>query len=553
MFEKGKTQKKNFNLLVFTFISAIIILSLQFASAAQSAVDLGTAGNFAILSTSGISNTGTSSIVGNVGANSASSTITGFSLISDSSNRFSTSSLVDGNVYASDYSSPTPSVTFSAVKDMQTAYDDAAGRTSPDFTDLNSGNIGGMNLPAGLYKWNTGVSITSDLVLSGNSSDVWILQVHGNLFMSSGTNIILSGGAQAKNVFWQVKGLTLLGSSSTFNGNILGNNQIVFDTGSTLNGRALALSSVSLKSDTLTSPNKNDFQSPITIATNVGNSWTNSDYNVTLNATSFNNTYIYQIIYSLNNISGQINGSSGNILINVIGNNTLTFYAVDSFSHSEVLKTVYPLLDEIAPNITSFNLSSSSVNVGGVITSSCIATDNVDSNVSINVTGIDISVAGNYTANCTATDFAGNTAVAYANYTVTTPTPTSTSNGNSGGGGGGSQCLTNWTCSDWSVCSNNIQTRTCNRIRSYCYAGAQPALNQTCTIPVNSQNNNESNSGASTSATSSGSNGAGAGITGAVTGALKNAGINSTVLAVIVLIGVGIYAFVVLAVKPRAI
>ncbi len=540
-------EKSNYKMLVFALLFAGIILSLQFASAAQSAVNLGTAGNFAILSQSGISTTGTTSIVGNIGVSPISSTaVTGFGLVADSSNTFSTSSLVVGNVYAADYSSPTPSVMTSAIGDMQTAYNDAAARNLPDSIDYNGGNLGSTTFAPGLYRWNSDLTLFGDITLAGNSTDVWIFQTSGTLWVKS--KIILSGGAQAKNVFWQTTGTTLLGYSSQSSGNFLSKSEIVFKNGATLNGRALAQTAVTLDSNNIVSPNKNDFQAPITIATNPGNSWTNSDYNVTLNATSFNNTYVDHISYSLNGVSGQIDGNYGIIPINISANNTLTFYAFDSFSHSEGLNTIYPLLDEVAPNITSFNLSSSSVNVGETITASCIATDNVDSNVSINVTTIDTSVAGTFAANCTATDFVGNIALASLNYTVTTPTPTSTSNGG-GGGGGGSQCLTNWTCSDWSVCSNNIQTRTCNRIRSYCYAGAQPALNQTCTTPVIFAVNNTTNTLTNNSATATGNGDSG--ITGAVTGSVGTGkGLGATGWAILVLIGVGIYGFIALLIKP---
>jgi len=64
---------------------------------------------------------------------------------------------VVGNVYAADYTSPTPSNLTTAVSDMQTAYTDAAGRTTPDFLNLGAGNISGLNLAPGLYKWGTGV------------------------------------------------------------------------------------------------------------------------------------------------------------------------------------------------------------------------------------------------------------------------------------------------------------------------------------------------------------------------------------------------------------
>ena len=225
------------------------------ASALQLPVDLGSAGNFVVLAKSGISNTGTSSITGDIGVSPIDSTaITGFGLTMDSSDTFATSSLVTGKVYASDYAPPTPTVMTTAISDMETAYTDAAGRTLPDYTELDAGNIGGMTLSAGLYKWSSNVIIPSDVTLSGSANDVWIFQIAGNLDISSATKVILSGGAQAKNIFWQVAGQTTLETTSVFNGIILCQTEIVMNTGATLNGRALAQTAVTLDSDTINSP-----------------------------------------------------------------------------------------------------------------------------------------------------------------------------------------------------------------------------------------------------------------------------------------------------------
>ena len=114
-------------------------------SAAQSAVNLGTAGNYVILAKSGISTTGVTSIVGNIGVSPIDSTaITGFSLILDSSNVYSTSSIITGKIYAADYALLIPIKLTTAVSDMQTSYTDAAGRSLPDYTELGAG----ISIPA---------------------------------------------------------------------------------------------------------------------------------------------------------------------------------------------------------------------------------------------------------------------------------------------------------------------------------------------------------------------------------------------------------------------
>ena len=140
-------------------------------------VVLGAAGNYVVLAKSAISTVPASAITGDLGLSpAAASFITGFSLVVDASSVFSTSTQVTGNVYASDYAVPTPSNLTTAVNDMLTAYTDAAGR-APDFTEVGSGNIGGMTLPPATYKWSTGVSIPTNVTLSGGPNDVWIFQI----------------------------------------------------------------------------------------------------------------------------------------------------------------------------------------------------------------------------------------------------------------------------------------------------------------------------------------------------------------------------------------
>jgi hypothetical protein len=254
---------------IFAYLITFIFL-ISSAYGAQPAVDLGTAGNFVVLAKSGISTTGTTSIVGNIGVSPVSSTaITGFGLIMDSTNRFSTSSLVTGKAYAADYTSPTPTKMTTAVSDMETAYTDAAGRALPDQIDLGAGEIGGMTLVPGLYKWGTGVTISTDVTLAGNSNAVWIFQISGDLSIASAKRVILSGGAQAKNIFWQVAGTTTLGTTSVFNGVILGGpgaSTIALRTGATLNGRALAQKDVTLDANKVSLSNGNTIpQNPATL------------------------------------------------------------------------------------------------------------------------------------------------------------------------------------------------------------------------------------------------------------------------------------------------
>jgi hypothetical protein len=215
-------------------------------------VDLRSAEQFTILSKAGITNTGETSIFGNLGVSPIASTaITGFALELDSEGRFSTSSLVSGKIYAADYAPPTPSMLTTAIGDMHTAYLDAEGRTDPRVTELGAGNIGGRTIKPGLYKWSSNVIIPDDVVLSGRINSVWIFQIAGTLSLSAGKRIILRDGAQAKNVFWQVGGATTIRTTAVFNGNILGRTKVVLMTGARLNGKAFAHTAVTLDANTI--------------------------------------------------------------------------------------------------------------------------------------------------------------------------------------------------------------------------------------------------------------------------------------------------------------
>ncbi len=217
-------------------------------------VNLGSAINYVILAKSGISTTGTTAIVGNIGLSPAAATfITGFSLTSPATT-YTTSSRVTGQVFAANYTAPTPATLTTAVLDMQTAYTNAAGRTLPDFTELGAGNIQGMTLVAGLYKWGTSVNIPSAVTLSGSATDVWIFQIGQNLVVANGAIVTLSGGALARNVFWQVAGQATLGTTANFKGIILSKTLISFNTGATILGRAYAQTAVTLNATAVTNP-----------------------------------------------------------------------------------------------------------------------------------------------------------------------------------------------------------------------------------------------------------------------------------------------------------
>jgi Ice-binding-like len=224
----------------------LVVCGSGFASSQP--VNLGKAGTFVILTKTGITDVYASAVTGDVGV----SPITGAALLL-------TCTEVTGTVYSADAAGPACKVTDAtlltgAVGDMQFAYTDAAGRTSPDFTELGAGEIGGKTLGPGLYKWATGVKITTDVTLSGGPTDVWIFQVAGTLKEANAARITLAGGALAKNIFWQVAGAVTIGTTAHFEGVILAKTMIAVNTGATVNGRLLAQTAVTLQMNAVTQP-----------------------------------------------------------------------------------------------------------------------------------------------------------------------------------------------------------------------------------------------------------------------------------------------------------
>ena len=215
----------------------------------QAPVNLRSAGTFTILSKTGITDVYASAIVGNVGT----SPITGAALLL-------TCTEVTGRIFVVDAAGPLPCATndattlTAAVLDMEAAYLDAEGRTSPDFTELGAGEIGGMTLAPGLYKWGTGVLISTDVTLSGGPDDVWIFQVAGTLNQANGKRVTLAGGAQAKNIFWQVADSVTIGTTAHFEGVVLGKTLIAVNTGASASSRLLAQTAVTLQMNAITQP-----------------------------------------------------------------------------------------------------------------------------------------------------------------------------------------------------------------------------------------------------------------------------------------------------------
>jgi hypothetical protein len=204
------------------------------AMAAQSTVGLGSAGSFAVLAGSTVTNTGPSTINGDLGV-SPGTAVTGFP-----------PGTVNGSIHSAD------AVAAQAQSDLTTAYNDAASRKPAVSV---SGDLGGLTLTPGVYKASSSIGLTGTLTLDGQGSSdaVFIFQVGSTLTTASGSHVRLINGAQACNVFWQIGSSATLGTSSVLSGSILALTSISVTNGVTVQGRALARNgAVTLDNDTIT-------------------------------------------------------------------------------------------------------------------------------------------------------------------------------------------------------------------------------------------------------------------------------------------------------------
>jgi hypothetical protein len=238
---------------LLSLLSAAAMVSA--ATAVEVPVELGTAGDYVILAKTGISTVPKSVITGDIAVSPiAAAAITGFDLIMDSEGVFSTASQVTGKVYASDYESPTPVELTTAVSDMETAYTNAADRTNADAARINlgAGLIGGMTLTPGVYTFGSDIKIAGTAVtFDGDENAVFIIQTTGNVVLEA--DVTLSGGALAKNIFWQVAGQVTVGAGMKMHGVLLVKTAVTFNTGSSLDGRVLAQTACSLQMATIKS------------------------------------------------------------------------------------------------------------------------------------------------------------------------------------------------------------------------------------------------------------------------------------------------------------
>jgi hypothetical protein len=218
-------------------LCAVFTLSLM-AAADQAPVFLGAAANFSVLAGSTVTSTGATQVTGDLGV-SPGTAVTGFP-----------PGNVHGTIHAGDPAAA------QAIADLTTAFDDAAGR--PAGPVIVAGNLGGRTLTPGVYASTSSLAISSgDLTLDalGNASAVFIFQMASTLTTTTGRQVILAGGAQAANIFWQVGSSATLGAGSVFKGTIMADQSVALDTGATLDGRALArIAGVTLQANVITKP-----------------------------------------------------------------------------------------------------------------------------------------------------------------------------------------------------------------------------------------------------------------------------------------------------------
>lgn len=211
--------------------------SIPLQNTVQSDVPLGTADNFALLAGSGVTNTGATVVTGDLGLSPGTS-VGGFP-----------PGILNGTLHINDAAANQSKL------DITAAYNNAKDRTSTDIVTL-SGNIGGLTLTPGLYKSTSSLAISSgDLTLDalGNANAVFVIQIASAFTTTSGRQVILAGGAQASHIYWQVGSSATFGTTSVFKGTVIALQSISFNTGATLDGRALSRNgAVTMAGNTIT-------------------------------------------------------------------------------------------------------------------------------------------------------------------------------------------------------------------------------------------------------------------------------------------------------------
>jgi hypothetical protein len=228
------TKRARAFLLGAALVLCLATAKLASAQAGPEAVYLGSAGTYAVLGASTVTSTGPTVVNGDLGVWPGTAYVAG-----------TPPATVNGSIHAGDV------IAQHAQASLAVAYSDAAGRSTAPIGV--AGDLGGKTLAPGLYKSTSSLSLTGTLTLHGTG--VYIFQVASALTVSTGGTIVLSGGATAANVFWQVGSSATIGTAADFKGTIMALASVTLDTGAKLNGRALALhGAVTMDSNNVTIP-----------------------------------------------------------------------------------------------------------------------------------------------------------------------------------------------------------------------------------------------------------------------------------------------------------
>jgi hypothetical protein len=298
---------------------ALGMLRLQ---AAQPPVTLGSTVTFGVLGASTVTNSGPSSVNGNLGLSPGTS-VTGFP---------------PGTVVTPYVMHITDSIAGTAQNDLTTAYNDAATPNRAGGPVINvSGDLGGLTLGPGLYNSATSLGITGTLTLNGTATSIFVFQIGSALTTATNSQVILTGGAQAANVFWQVGSSATLGTSSVFVGTILAQASISLGTGASMSGRALARTgAVTMQSNTIVQPGPAVVTVPppaLTVACPNSAAQVSTAYSSLVVATGGTPPYTYSIVgalplgLTLNPTTGGVSGTP-----TTAGLDSFTAHVLDSAS-----------------------------------------------------------------------------------------------------------------------------------------------------------------------------------------------------------------------------
>jgi hypothetical protein len=228
------SRKSTVAVLAAISIAVGIVAMAGGASAAPTKIDLGSADSFAVLAGAGTTNTGPTTVTGDMGT-FATTSMTGMASVT-----------LHGTNHAGD------AITQAAKTSLVTAYNDAAGQGPQTAI---AADLGGLTLVSGVYNSESSILLTGDLTLDGQNDPnaVFVFQAGSTLTTMSGSRVLLINGAQSCNVYWQVGSSATIGTTTTFRGNILALASITLNTNATVDGRVLASTgAVTMDTNTIT-------------------------------------------------------------------------------------------------------------------------------------------------------------------------------------------------------------------------------------------------------------------------------------------------------------